>query len=85
MRRRQAQGVEVSLVLNTTLASMTSQILETANSERETVQAKYVVGCDGAHSWIRRRLKIPLEGERTNKHFGVVDIVPLTDFRAYCR
>ncbi|KAK5127925.1 hypothetical protein LTR85_005042 [Meristemomyces frigidus] len=49
-------------------------------AERETVRAKYVVGCDGAHSWLRQQLRIPLIGEHTNKHFGVMDIVPLTDF-----
>lgn len=50
--------------------------------KRETVKARYVVGCDGAHSWVRRQLQIPLEGDHTNKHFGVMDIIPLTDFRA---
>ncbi|KAK4546670.1 hypothetical protein LTR36_001888 [Oleoguttula mirabilis] len=50
------------------------------SAETETVRAKYVVGCDGAHSWLRQQLQIPLEGEHTNKHFGVMDIIPLTDF-----
>ena len=45
------------------------------------MRAKYVVGCDGAHSWVRHQLNIPMEGEKTNRHFGVMDIVPLTDFR----
>ena len=47
----------------------------------EVVQAKYVVGCDGAHSWVRKQLGYELEGEPTDYIWGVLDIVPITDFR----
>ncbi|KAF2774157.1 hypothetical protein EJ03DRAFT_1473 [Teratosphaeria nubilosa] len=50
------------------------------NDDAETVRAKYVVGCDGAHSWVRRQVDIPMEGENHNTHSGVMDIVPLTNF-----
>ncbi|KAH9821440.1 phenol 2-monooxygenase [Teratosphaeria destructans] len=50
------------------------------NDNAETVRAKYVVGCDGAHSWVRRQVDIPMEGENHNTHFGVMDVVPLTNF-----
>lgn len=50
-------------------------------ANREILRAKYVVGCDGGHSTVRQQLGIQLEGEKTTKHFGVVDIVPITDFR----
>jgi len=33
---------------------------------RETVKAKYMIGCDGAHSWTRRQLGYKLEGEQTD-------------------
>lgn len=45
------------------------------------MKAKYVVGCDGAHSWVRDQTDIVLDGEKTDSHFGVMDIIPLTDFR----
>lgn len=32
----------------------------------ETVKAKYVIGCDGAHSWVRRQLGFAMEGEQTD-------------------
>lgn len=32
----------------------------------ETVKAKYVIGCDGAHSWTRRQLGFVMEGEQTD-------------------
>lgn len=46
----------------------------------ETVKAKYVVGCDGAHSWVRSQLGFKLEGEPTDYIWGVLDVVPITDF-----
>jgi phenol 2-monooxygenase len=38
----------------------------------ETIRAKYVVGCDGAHSWTRRQLGFELEGEPTDFIWGVL-------------
>lgn len=38
----------------------------------EIVHAKYVVGCDGAHSWTRRQLGFQLEGEPTDFIWGVL-------------
>ncbi|KAK4239004.1 FAD binding domain-containing protein [Achaetomium macrosporum] len=46
----------------------------------ERIRAKYVVGCDGAHSWLRKQLDVALEGDLTDSVFGVVDLVPKTDF-----
>lgn len=55
---------------------------EKAGTE-EVVKAKYVVGCDGAHSWVRKQLGYELEGEPTDYIWGVLDIVPITDFRKF--
>jgi hypothetical protein len=52
----------------------------TTNST-ETIRAKYVIGCDGAHSWTRRQLGINMEGKQTEFIWGVLDIIPVTDFR----
>jgi phenol 2-monooxygenase len=32
----------------------------------EIVKAKYLIGCDGAHSWTRKQVNIPLEGSTTD-------------------
>ncbi|KAI9370878.1 FAD binding domain protein [Aspergillus egyptiacus] len=45
-----------------------------------TVEAKYILGCDGAHSWLRKQLGLRLEGESYDDSWGVLDIIPLTDF-----
>ena len=45
----------------------TDQLLYKADTKRkETIKAKHVVGCDGAHSWTRRQLGITMDGGRTD-------------------
>ncbi|KAH9997467.1 FAD binding domain protein [Xylariaceae sp. FL0662B] len=46
----------------------------------ETIAAKYVVGCDGAHSWLRKYLNIGFVGDLTDSSWGVMDMVPKTNF-----
>ncbi|KAL8864163.1 MAG: hypothetical protein Q9174_007445, partial [Haloplaca sp. 1 TL-2023] len=48
---------------------------------QETIRAKFVIGSDGAHSWTRAQLGFHMEGEQTEYVWGVLDIIPLTDFR----
>ncbi|KAK3312221.1 FAD binding domain-containing protein [Apodospora peruviana] len=50
------------------------------DSAYETIHAKYVLGTDGAHSWVRKQLGIVPVGETTDHVWGVLDIVPITDF-----
>ncbi|KAK4046930.1 hypothetical protein OIV83_005721 [Microbotryomycetes sp. JL201] len=49
-------------------------------AQLETVRAKFVIGCDGAHSWTRRTLGIKMLGEQTDYVWGVLDAVPVTNF-----
>lgn len=53
------------------------------NGTGEIVHAKYVIGCDGARSWTRRALGFELQGEATDFIWGVLDIIPITDFRKW--
>ncbi|KAF7964521.1 hypothetical protein HWV62_6261, partial [Athelia sp. TMB] len=57
-------------------------VLQHLNDEaaRETVHAKFVVGTDGAHSWVRKSLGIAMEGIQTEYIWGVLDLIPETDF-----
>ncbi|EUC60295.1 phenol 2-monooxygenase [Rhizoctonia solani AG-3 Rhs1AP] len=50
------------------------------SGETETVQAKYLLGCDGAHSWTRGQLGIEMVGENSDQVWGVVDAYIDTDF-----
>ncbi|KAI0832097.1 FAD binding domain-containing protein [Trametes gibbosa] len=49
-------------------------------SDTEIVKAKFVLGADGAHSWVRKQLGIALDGEQTDYTWGVIDIEPEGDF-----
>ena len=45
-----------------------------------TVRANYVVGCDGAHSAVRKSIGGVLHGDAANQAWGVMDILANTDF-----
>ena len=47
---------------------------------QKTVRAKYVIGADGARSAVRRAIGRDLRGEAANHAWGVLDILPITDF-----
>lgn len=53
---------------------------DSQSNKVETVRAKYIVGCDGARSAVRRNLSIALEGDSANKAWGVMDLLLVTDF-----
>ncbi|NLQ16982.1 3-hydroxybenzoate 4-monooxygenase [Marinomonas sp. M1K-6] len=46
----------------------------------ETVKAKYVVGCDGARSTVRKSIGRELIGDSINQAWGVMDVLVVTDF-----
>lgn len=48
--------------------------------EIETVRARYVVGCDGARSAVRRSIGRALHGDSANQAWGVMDVLAVTDF-----
>jgi len=51
-----------------------------ANGAESTVRAKYVVGCDGAHSRVRDSIGAVPSGDFANHAWGVVDMLAVTDF-----
>jgi len=48
--------------------------------QQETVRARYVVGCDGAHSSVRQSIGRSLVGDVANQAWGVMDVLAVTDF-----
>jgi phenol 2-monooxygenase len=46
----------------------------------EVVRARYVVGCDGARSAVRKSLGRTLHGDSANQAWGVMDVLAVTDF-----
>jgi phenol 2-monooxygenase len=54
--------------------------LRRADGEEFTVRARYVVGCDGARSAVRRAIGRELHGDVANHAWGVMDVLAVTDF-----
>ena len=58
--------------------------LERVNPGREgemvEIKARYVVGCDGARSAVRKAIGRELEGDSANQAWGVMDVLAATDF-----
>ncbi|OED35981.1 hypothetical protein AB833_28855 [Chromatiales bacterium (ex Bugula neritina AB1)] len=50
------------------------------SSNTEIINAKYVVGCDGARSIVRQSIGQQLKGESARQLWGVMDILAVTDF-----
>jgi len=46
----------------------------------EIVKARYVVGCDGAHSAVRKAIGRKQAGDSANQAWGVMDVLAVTDF-----
>jgi phenol 2-monooxygenase (NADPH) len=46
----------------------------------ETIKARYVVGCDGARSMVRKSIGRALHGDSANHAWGVMDVLAVTDF-----
>ena len=80
------QAIQDGLFRSNLSVDDTSDMLKLSNTladkagRTETVKAKYMLGADGAHSWVRNELGFKLEGESTDYIWGVLDIIPITDF-----
>jgi len=48
--------------------------------QERTVKAKYIVGCDGAHSAVRKSIGRVHQGDESMQAWGVMDVLAVTDF-----
>ncbi|KAK6337830.1 hypothetical protein TWF696_001309 [Orbilia brochopaga] len=81
----QGTGIPNGLFRSNITADDTEDLIKSsADSNRagtdEIVHTKYLIGCDGAHSWVRKQLGFKMEGEHTEIIWGVLDVTPITDF-----
>ncbi|MEM9104363.1 MAG: FAD-binding monooxygenase [Pseudomonadota bacterium] len=72
---RKAQDYPVTVTLERTDQERKGQ--------RHTVRARYVVGCDGARSNVRRAIGGTLHGDAAHQAWGVMDVLAVTDFPDY--
>ncbi|EED23488.1 monooxygenase, putative [Talaromyces stipitatus ATCC 10500] len=54
--------------------------LHDSSNQTETIRARYIVACDGSHSWTREQLHIPMETRSDESTWSVIDIAPITNF-----
>jgi 2-polyprenyl-6-methoxyphenol hydroxylase-like FAD-dependent oxidoreductase len=66
------RGVE--LVSVTPADDLVRCVLRHADDREELVRARYLVGCDGAHSAVRKQAGIPFEGEAYLQDFMLGDV-----------
>ena len=64
-----------------TLELQETEELVGANGARQTVRAKYVVGCDGANSFVRRQLGIEIIDKGYFFDWLILDMVPQGDYK----
>ena len=50
------------------------------NGSQENIEAKFLVGSDGAGSIVRKKLQIPFDGVSTNIYWGIMDAVFESDY-----
>jgi len=57
-----------------TPGGLLARVVDLASDMVESVGAKWIVGCDGAHSTVRRLLQLPFEGEEYPEHLVLADV-----------
>ncbi len=72
----------LDVTINRSLAShpVTVRLKRLDKEDIETVKARFVVGCDGAHSAVRKSLGLAMQGDSANQAWGVMDVLAVTDF-----
>jgi 2-polyprenyl-6-methoxyphenol hydroxylase-like FAD-dependent oxidoreductase len=60
--------------LEETPSGLVAQVADPASGTVERVDAKWLVGCDGAHSSVRKLLQLPLEGKEYPEHLVLADV-----------
>ncbi|KAM0354976.1 hypothetical protein ACHAPU_000820 [Fusarium lateritium] len=50
------------------------------NGEPCRYRARYAIGCDGAHSTVRKSLGFKMVGDSSDSVWGVMDVYPITNF-----
>jgi 2-polyprenyl-6-methoxyphenol hydroxylase-like FAD-dependent oxidoreductase len=53
---------------------VTAVVKNLDHEDERTINARYVIGCDGAHSTIRKQLNMPFEGELFSEIFSLADV-----------
>ncbi|KIX09140.1 uncharacterized protein Z518_00218 [Rhinocladiella mackenziei CBS 650.93] len=73
-------SVDVDSALASDPDAYCSTVIAERDGKAEVFKAKYVLGCDGAHSMVRKSLGYQMVGDTSDAVWGVMDIYPRTNF-----
>ncbi|KAK4237731.1 3-hydroxybenzoate 4-monooxygenase [Achaetomium macrosporum] len=76
----EVKGVEVEEGVEGCVEVYPVRVTAVKDGKEKIYRAKYVLGCDGAHSVVRRSLGFQMVGDSTDAVWGVMDTYPRTDF-----
>ncbi|KAI8210083.1 FAD-dependent monooxygenase terD [Colletotrichum sp. SAR 10_76] len=74
------QSVEVDSQLASDRKAHCVTVKAVENGVERTYRAKYALGCDGAHSSVRKSLGFKMVGDSTDAVWAVMDVFAKTDF-----
>jgi 2-polyprenyl-6-methoxyphenol hydroxylase-like FAD-dependent oxidoreductase len=76
--RLQAEGIEIERNVELVGCGQTAEVVEAAlrhaDGREETVATPWLIGCDGAHSAVRRLLNLQFEGHAFEESFSLADV-----------
>lgn len=76
--RLQAEGIEIERNVELIACRQTADVVEAtlrhADGGEEAATAPWLIGCDGAHSAVRRLLSLPFEGHAFEESFSLADV-----------
>lgn len=78
--QRNTKLVSVHIDDSNTEYPVVATLQSLTDSTTYKIHTKYLVGADGAHSAVRNSLGIEMEGDSSDDVYGVIDLVPHTDF-----
>ncbi|KAF4257114.1 hypothetical protein KXW98_003121 [Aspergillus fumigatus] len=73
-------GVDVDSQLAADPQAYPVKVTAEKNWKTEMFEAKYALACDGAHSTVRKALGYNMIGDSTDAVWGVMDMIPRTNF-----
>ncbi|KAK9418303.1 putative FAD binding domain-containing protein [Seiridium unicorne] len=76
----EVKSVEIDSTTSSNPAAYCCTVVAAKGGLDQTFRAKYVLGCDGAHSIVRKSLGFKMVGDSTNAVWGVMDVYPRTNF-----
>ncbi|KAI1082077.1 FAD binding domain-containing protein [Whalleya microplaca] len=76
----EVRGLEVDGALAHRWDDYCVRVTASKDGAEKVYRAKYVLGCDGAHSLVRKSLGFNMIGDSTDSVWGVMDVYPRTNF-----